>query len=639
MQTIINAFNDFKNKKQIDFRSTYDYIFNICIRENKTVTDVQIAQFIETYIKTDIDNYYTFESLESFVQLWDYILYQCHFVTLITQYYQDVICQQGKFVKTKNLCDKLLQNKFFQIKNRFFILLTETLISEYKRNPVRRHIILKCINIVKHTKTTEEFFSQYKSSCTAWLSEEYSKFNDILKLSIETFLFVKNASEQYDISEQTIPILQNTLIIPAISQYTNSVPKFIENNDPQIIIYYKLTKYISEETTFGKLIVEDIVNNVKCDTVVSVLEKNAKYMKLLDSLEPGRYATKGISSFFFIGFQKVFTDSFSETLALYIDSLFKEKLDEQEFEEKINQVIALVCYIRDKDIFFTYYKKLFSKRLLLSRKIQQESVVLSVIKKHFGSSITHPLEIMFKDVQSTEEINKEFKEQHTTPLSVTILTQGCWPTFSLATIPVSMQTHIDLFNKFYKQKFHNRNLKFLSIGTCEIKMGKYILHTNIQQMNVLLSFNDRESRTINNIVEDTCLSTETVQSILNSLCLVKHPVLKKQGNEFVQNHSFKSKTIIVKISPGVKKETVEEKKETMKQIEEERSFKVDAAIVRVMKARKELDYNNIIIETTSALKNQFTPPPSLIKKRIETLIEREYMQRHEEKNNIFLYMA
>jgi cullin 3 len=74
-------------------------------------------------------------------------------------------------------------------------------------------------------------------------------------------------------------------------------------------------------------------------------------------------------------------------------------------------------------------------------------------------------------------------------------------------------------------------------------------------------------------------------------------------------------------------------------VEEDRRHLVEAAIVRIMKARKSLNHNDLIAEVTRQLSVRFAPAPSFIKKRIESLIEREYLERSESEHRVYLYVA
>ena len=61
-----------------------------------------------------------------------------------------------------------------------------------------------------------------------------------------------------------------------------------------------------------------------------------------------------------------------------------------------------------------------------------------------------------------------------------------------------------------------------------------------------------------------------------------------------------------------------------------RPFRLDAVIVRVMKSRKTMEHRQLIMEVVELLKGRFQPSPEDIKKRIESLIEREYMERSQQ---------
>jgi cullin 3 len=58
-----------------------------------------------------------------------------------------------------------------------------------------------------------------------------------------------------------------------------------------------------------------------------------------------------------------------------------------------------------------------------------------------------------------------------------------------------------------------------------------------------------------------------------------------------------------------------------------------------MKARKKINHNDLVAEVTRQLYYRFNPSPPFIKKRIESLIEREYLQRDPDDNKVYNYLA
>ena len=81
------------------------------------------------------------------------------------------------------------------------------------------------------------------------------------------------------------------------------------------------------------------------------------------------------------------------------------------------------------------------------------------------------------------------------------------------------------------------------------------------------------------------------------------------------------------------------KDEIPQSVQEGRRHLIEAAIVRVMKIRKRVQHSNLIAEVAKQLSNRFQPSPQAIKKRIESLIEREYMEREKEERRVYQYIA
>ena len=71
-----------------------------------------------------------------------------------------------------------------------------------------------------------------------------------------------------------------------------------------------------------------------------------------------------------------------------------------------------------------------------------------------------------------------------------------------------------------------------------------------------------------------------------------------------------------------------------KRVEEDRTIAIEAAIVRIMKARKTLQHQQLLSEVLAQL-NFFNPNPRVVKKRIEALIEREYLERSSDNAQVY----
>jgi len=75
-----------------------------------------------------------------------------------------------------------------------------------------------------------------------------------------------------------------------------------------------------------------------------------------------------------------------------------------------------------------------------------------------------------------------------------------------------------------------------------------------------------------------------------------------------------------------------------KAVDENRRYVIQGIIVRIMKVRKTLEGPALIQEVISQVSREFTPKIQDIRKAIETLIEREYIERVEGQRNTFKYL-
>ncbi|XP_033207109.1 cullin-3 isoform X2 [Belonocnema kinseyi] len=179
---------------------------------------------------------------------------------------------------------------------------------------------------------------------------------------------------------------------------------------------------------------------------------------------------------------------------------------------------------------------------------------------------------------------------------------------------------------------------------------KHIIQVSTYQMCVLMLFNNRERLTYEEIQSETDIPERDLIRALQSLAmgkatqrvLLKNPRTKEiePTHQFVVNDSFTSKLHRVKIQTvAAKGECEPERKETRNKVDEDRKHEIEAAIVRIMKARKRMAHNILVTEVTQQLRARFLPSPVIIKKRIEGLIEREYLARTQEDRKIYTYVA
>merc|ERR1719510_2086691 len=126
-----------------------------------------------------------------------------------------------------------------------------------------------------------------------------------------------------------------------------------------------------------------------------------------------------------------------------------------------------------------------------------------------------------------------------------------------------------------------------------------------------------------------------------------HPKLqvlqKKPGGKKIEaNHMFRlngkftnnAKRIPIPVFKVQKKAAAPE---VPQEIAQQRRHQMDAAVVRIMKARRTFTVQELLGEVIQQLQARFQPDPRLIRKRIEVLIAQDYLERDEDDRNMLIY--
>lgn len=231
--------------------------------------------------------------------------------------------------------------------------------------------------------------------------------------------------------------------------------------------------------------------------------------------------------------------------------------------------------------------------------------------------------------------------------------------FAAVVFPDEVRGIIERFEQFYHSRHSGRKLTWLSnTGSADLRIQfskcKKEINMSILSMIILLTcFKDSNSGslTFQTILELTNIPSSDLVRNLQALSLCKYRILIKSTSEktispsdtFKFNTDFQSSLTKIKIlgvgGNGNLVEDDNERSKTMEKIEEARKHQIEAAIVRIMKARQTMEHSNLVAEVISQLSTHFCPSPIMVKKRIEGLIEREYMDRDKQDIRKYVYVA
>lgn len=434
-----------------------------------------------------------------------------------------------------------------------------------------------------------------------------------------------------------------TLVKTGLSELCKAFNDYIKKRGKTIVIDPEKDKTMVQELLDFKDSMDNIVTNC--------FNKNEKFSNSLKEA--------------FEHFINQRTNKPAELIAKFVDSKLRagnKEATEEELERLLDKIMVLFRFIHGKDVFEAFYKKDLAKRLLVgkSASVDAEKSILSKLKQECGGGFTSKLEGMFKDMELSKDINVAFKQylnvntHNLAPIDMTvsILTMGYWPTYPVmdVTLPDQMVRFQEIFKDFYLSKHSGRKLQWQpTLGHCVLKAsfknGPKELVVSLFQTLVILIFNKYDEASFKYIKAATNIEDGELRRTLQSLACGKARVLNKipkgrdieDNDKFRFNNEFTNKLFRIKINQIQMKETTEEQKATEERVFQDRQYQIDAAIVRIMKMRKTLGHNLLISELYVQLK--FPVKPADLKKRIESLIDRDYMERDKDNPNQYNYVA
>jgi len=408
--------------------------------------------------------------------------------------------------------------------------------------------------------------------------------------------------------------------------------------------------------------------NVQAQFVDALLGVHTKYTELIqivfksDKLFVGALDKACAASINFRKSPKSVCKS-PEWLAKYCDSLLKKSakgMSETEIDDKLASSITIFKYLDDKDIYQRFYARMLARRLIYyqSHSMDAEEAMINRLKQACGYEFTNKLHRMYTDMKISTDLNDQFSDFCRTTsaelgvnFSILVLQAGAWPigqsNLPSFSIPQELETSIRMFEQFYSGKFSGRKLTWMhSFCTAELKLNylkkPYFISMGTFHMGMMLAFNNSVTLSFKELLENTQLPEKELSKQLQAL--VDTRLITTEGEvsshcTFKLNMSYVSKRTKFKITTAVQKETVQEIEHTHSAVDEDRKLYLQAAIVRIMKARKILKHNLLIQEVISQSRARFAPSISMIKKCVEALIDKQYLERTKDSTDEYSYVA
>jgi len=164
------------------------------------------------------------------------------------------------------------------------------------------------------------------------------------------------------------------------------------------------------------------------------------------------------------------------------------------------------------------------------------------------------------------------------------------------------------------------------------------------QVSILLAFSDVDSLTVADAASVAGLDLQTflrnVRGLLDSNILTaKEDQSLVESSILNLNKSFTTKRLRLKIGAPISKPKEEKETDsTCNTLQQDRKYYMECTIVRIMKARKMIKHAALVDEVITQTSNRFLPDVAFIKKALESLIEKLYIQRTDELDE-YQYLA
>lgn len=456
---------------------------------------------------------------------------------------------------------------------------------------------------------------------------KYIKDNMLTELKYIYRLFVST-----DLVNTLVEIFADEYKKDIIRTFDNLLPQYIDAKDPK------------QKAAFPKLYCESFLekynyyNKIAKDAFV-----NLKFMNELEKISRDVINENAINK------KNDPTEISAVLVGVYArDLVGNEKILNKEFIDlHLDNIMNLYNLIYSKDVFCKRYKTLLSNRLLKHSQNQDNefSFISAVQKKDI--SFANSLGIMMRDyIQSQEKYGSEsgfLTVTSTVPFKVTpiIITSSFWPLSETdKTITMKLPSVLEAASTMFCNKYSSLNsgkviqwIHEKSSVLLDMKLGgkTYKITMNHFQAAIILALSKRPVLSEEQLFNETEIPMAWINATIKSLIELRLIQYNNSTKQCRINQKFSANMILLVANGRFVRPVVEEVVD--KEIEEHRCFNTQAAIVRIMKARRILEHSVLCEEVTKQTSRFFPQNINRIKIQICKLIDgtEKYLERVDNK--------
>jgi len=468
----------------------------------------------------------------------------------------------------------------------------------------------------------EDLLSLLKNSSNIYLTHrDYCYWKDISNI-------MRLEDTRNTIMKRVIENLWDNVFQDTFSEILSHYPLFEDRN---VVHSLLLTLPVNLKECYTKRIEEIIIKKQKQEASIDKIIENYHIYYLDNHILIFHDAIKNAYTTL-LSDKKILDD-----YILYLDKTLRDqKISMGQKIHLLYNAVGLIVYIKDKDIFLNSYQKKMAQRLLASPfETEAESFAIEFLKSEIGISAVNRIQTMYKDSikpVTNVFINHTLRTLNYISWSENLLSIPDWK------IPDALAPIADVF---LSKENASKKLTWLPAhDTLTLQTtfaGKpYTLVMTSIQASVLMLFDDGVQLLEADIQEKTGIPSYAMKSVLHSIVSSRVPLLDVTGGVYKLVEKPRTNLLCIKLPRPQVVQAPDRR--VVADVQVEREYSTDSAIVRIMKSRKRAAYTDVQMEVVKQLSHLFVPDVPLIKRRIESLIDRDYIERDDDVSYL-LYVA